>query len=151
MPVLDDILAPLDRIRPGASRLAREFLRFGIVGTLGFLVDIGVLYGALALGMGPYGGRVPAYVTAATTTWALNRAWTFRERGGHGPVGRQWVLFLAVNLLGFVINYGTYAAAITFVPLAAAHPFLAVAAGSIAGLFSNFFLSRALVFAPPRG
>ena len=105
--------------------------------------------GALALGAGPYLGRIPAYLTAATTTWALNRAWTFKASSS-GPVARQWALFVAVNLLGFALNYGTYAACIAFVPLAAAHPVLAVAAGSIAGLFSNFFLSRLLVFTPPR-
>lgn len=151
MAILDRLFAPLDRLRPGASRLALDFLRFGVVGTIGFVVDTGVLYGALALGMGPYLGRVPAYLTAASTTWALNRVWTFRARGAGGAVGRQWALFVAVNLLGFALNYGTYAAAIGFVPLAAAYPVLAVAAGSIAGLFSNFYLSRRLVFATAGG
>jgi putative flippase GtrA len=104
-----------------------------------------VLYGALALGAGLYLGRAISYLTAATTTWALNRAWTFRGRGS-GPAGQQWALFVVVNLGGFVLNYGTYAALVTYVPLVAAHPVLGVAAGSIAGMFSNFFLSRRLVF-----
>lgn len=149
MPALDTLLAPLDRVRPGAARMVSEFLRFGVVGTIGFVVDTGVLYGALALGMGPYLGRIPAYLAAVTTTWALNRIWTFRSAGG-GAAGRQWALFAAVSLLGFALNYGAYALAIAFVPVAAKHPVLAVAAGSVAGLFSNFFLSRALVFAPGR-
>ena len=33
-----------------------------------------------------------------------------------------------------------------FVPLVAAYPVLGVAAGSVAGMFSNFFLSRQIVF-----
>ncbi|HYF07269.1 MAG TPA: GtrA family protein [Acetobacteraceae bacterium] len=150
MSVLDRLLSPLDRIRPGMAQLGGQFFRFGVVGTAGFIVDTGVLYAMLALGAGPYLGRVPAYLAAATTTWALNRAWTFQARSS-GPVGRQWVLFVAVNLIGFALNYGTYAACIAFWPLAAAHPVIAVAAGSIAGLFSNFTLSRALVFTPARG
>lgn len=125
--------------------LAQEFLRFGTVGVIGFLVDTGVLYGMLGLGAGLYLGRAVSYVSAATTTWALNRAWTFRGRGT-GPVHRQWALFVVVNLGGFVLNYGTYALLVAFVPLVAAHPVLGVAAGSVAGMFSNFFLSRQLVF-----
>jgi putative flippase GtrA len=127
------------------ATLAQEFLRFGTVGGIGFVVDTGVLYGMLALGAGLYLGRAISYVAAATATWALNRAWTFRGRGG-GPVHRQWALFVVVNLGGFVLNYGTYALLVGFVPLVAAYPVLGVAAGSIAGMFSNFFLSRRLVF-----
>ncbi|MGI9129378.1 MAG: GtrA family protein [Roseomonas sp.] len=130
---------------PGRFQLMLEFLRFGVVGTIGLLVDTAVLYAGLALGLGLYGGRAVSYVVAATTTWALNRLWTFRGRGD-GPVHRQWALFLVVNLVGFAMNYGTYAALISFVPMVAAHPVLGVAAGAIAGMFGNFVLSRRLVF-----
>ncbi len=141
---LDRLLIRL--LGPRLAGLAWEFLRFGTVGTVGFVVDTSVLYGALAMGAGLYGGRAISYVTAATTTWALNRVWTFRHRGGGQQVHRQWALFLLVNLGGFVLNYGTYAALVTFVPLVAANPVLGVAAGSIAGMFSNFILSRQVVF-----
>lgn len=130
---------------PERAAVAQEFLRFGVVGTIGFLVDTGVLYGAIGLGAGLYLGRAISYVSAATATWALNRVWTFRGRGG-GPVHRQWALFLAVNLVGFALNYGTYAVLVATVPAVAAHPILGVAAGSIAGMFTNFALSRRLVF-----
>ena len=143
------IPAILSRIKPriGAARFAvlMEFLRFGVVGTIGFVVDTAVLYAGLALGLGLYGGRAVSYLVAATTTWALNRLWTFRGRG-EGPAHQQWALFLLVNLIGFAMNYGTYAALIAFVPLVAAHPVLGVAAGAIAGMFGNFVLSRQLVF-----
>lgn len=145
MPLLDRLFSPLDRIRPGLSRFAAEFFRFGVVGTIGFVVDTAVLYGALALGFGFYSGRIPAYLAAVTTTWGLNRIWTFRTRN-NGSAGKQWAKFAVVSLLGFVLNYGAYAACIAFWPLATAYPVIAVAAGAIAGLFSNFFLSRVLVF-----
>jgi len=143
------VLTILSRIKGviGQARFGvlMEFLRFGVVGTIGFVVDTAVLYAGLALGLGLYGGRAVSYLVAATTTWALNRAWTFRGRGD-GPVHQQWALFLLVNLVGFAMNYGTYAALIAFVPLVAAHPVLGVAAGAVAGMFGNFVLSRQLVF-----
>lgn len=141
-------IGPLLRraLGPERAALAQQFLRFGVVGGIGFVVDTAVLYGALWLGAGLYLGRAVSYVSAATANWALNRAWTFRDSGSTRPAHRQWALFLLVNLGGFVLNYGTYALLVTFVPTVAAHPVLGVAAGSVAGMFANFFLSRRLVF-----
>lgn len=126
-----------------------EFLRFGVVGTLGFLIDTAVLYAALSLGAGLYLGRVLSYVTAASANWALNRVWTFRE-ADRGLRGRQWSMFLLVNLLGFVVNYSVYILLVTFWPVAFSHPVIAVAAGAVAGLGGNFLLSRRFVFQKPR-
>ena len=122
-----------------------ELLRFGIVGVAGFVVDAAVLTAAIALGLGPWLGRVLSYLAAATTTFALNRAWTFRGAASAQPM-RQWALFLVVNLVGFTFNYGTYAALIACVPIVAENPVLGVAAGSLAGLVGNFVLSRRFVF-----
>ncbi len=143
IPLLFPLLARL--LGAGKARLVQEFLRFGVVGTIGFVVDTAVLYAMLGLGAGLYGGRAVSYMAAATTTYALNRAWTFRGRGG-AAVHREWALFVVVNLGGFALNYGTYAVLVALVPLVAAHPVLGVAAGSLAGMFANFFLSRTLVF-----
>ena len=133
------------RLGPARARVAVELLRFGLVGVAGFVVDAGVLTAAIALGLGPWFGRVLSYLAAATTTFALNRAWTFRVTTTARPI-HQWALFLAVNLVGFAFNYGAYAALLAWVPLVAAYPVLGVAAGSLAGLVGNFVLSRRFVF-----
>jgi putative flippase GtrA len=143
IPILGPALAR--SLGPARAAVAQEFLRFGVVGTIGFVVDTAVLYGMVALGAGLYLGRAVSYVAAATATWGLNRIWTFRGRGS-GPVHRQWALFVAVNLIGFTLNYGTYALLVATMPVVAANPILGVAAGSIAGMFTNFVLSRRLVF-----
>lgn len=135
------------RVGPHRLRLAGEVLRFGVVGTVGFVVDAAVLTLAIAAGLGPWYGRAVSYLVGATTTFALNRAWTFRGAPRGGLV-RQWALFLLVNLLGFACNYATYAALIALVPLVAAHPVLGVAAGSLAGMVGNFIMSRRFVFRP---
>jgi putative flippase GtrA len=140
------------RLPPPARRLATatriatlvQFLMFGAVGMVGFLADTATVY-ALRHALGLYGAGVVAYGVAATVTWLLNRVWTFRGKGT-GPAHQQWARFLLVNLGGFVLNRGTYAALVTFVPLCAAEPVWAVAAGAIAGMFLNFSLSRAMVF-----
>ncbi|WP_291297962.1 GtrA family protein [Elioraea sp.] len=126
--------------------LIGQIMRFGVVGVIGFVVDTATVYGLhFSAGADLYTAGALAYVVAATTTWALNRAWTFRTASRERPA-RQWALFLAVQLIGFALNRGTYAALVTFLPLAAAHPVIAVAAGSIAGMGVNFITARAIVF-----
>ena len=126
--------------------VARQLLSFTLVGVLGFVVDALALYMAMGLlGAGLYSGRLISYLTAATTTWALNRGYTFRSRRSQHRFA-EWVRFLSANALGGLVNYGTYAFLITTYPFAATHPVLGVAAGSLAGLVINFSLSRAVVF-----
>ena len=131
-------------IGPARAVMLVEFLKFGVVGTIGFVVDTATVY-ALRATLGLYGAGVAGFVVAASGNWALNRAWTFRGRGGQ-TAHRQWALFLLANSAGFGLNRGTYALLVTFVPLCAEEPVWAVAAGSIAGLGANFLLSRRLVF-----
>jgi putative flippase GtrA len=125
-------------------RTLSQFLMFGAVGTVGFLADTATVY-ALRSWIGLYGAGAVAYGVAASITWVLNRQWTFRGIGS-GPAHQQWARFLVVNLGGFVLNRGTYAILITFVPLCEAEPVYAVAGGAIAGMFLNFSLNRTIVF-----
>jgi putative flippase GtrA len=126
------------------SAVFQDAIRFTIVGAAGFVFDAGTVY-ATAPWLGLYGAGLLAYVVAATFTWFANRTWTFRSQPPR-PKARQWALFLAANSLGFVLNRGTYMALIALVPLCRTHPVLAVIAGSLAGLVSNFVLSRRIVF-----
>lgn len=132
------------RITPAHRALFFEFLRFGVVGVIGFLVDNAVVYSTLGV-IGVYWAGALAYPVASTGNWFLNRIWTFK-RGSTDKLHVQWLRFLAVNLIGFVFNRGTYFALVASFASVEAHPVLAVAAGSIAGMFFNFFLSRRLVF-----
>jgi putative flippase GtrA len=145
---MNAILLHLTRRVPGLSAprllLGVQFLKFTAVGAFGLVVDTGTVYG-LRGALGLYGAGLVSYVVAASANWVLNRCWTFRGRGG-GPAHRQWMRFLAANLLGFVLNRGTYALLVTFVPLCAAQPVFATSAGAAAGLLVNFTLSRAIVF-----
>lgn len=123
-----------------------QFIKFGIVGTLGFVVDAGVLALCMkALNMGPYSGRVVSFAMAVTITWFCNRHFTFKESPKNTP-HKEFSQFVIVCLGGFALNYGTYAALIAIMPLIATYPTLGVAAGSLASLFFNFFTTKKIVF-----
>ena len=146
------LLRVASRLPPPARRFATpariamfvQFMMFGTVGTMGFLVDTATVY-SLRYSLGLYGAGAAAYLIAATFTWLFNRLWTFRGLG-RDPVHQQWMRFLMFNIFGFILNRGTYAILVTFVPLCAQEPVFATGAGAIAGMFLNFSLSRTMVF-----
>lgn len=126
--------------------LAAQFTKFGIVGVIGFLVDVGVLkFCMYEFDMDRYSGRLVSFMVAVTTTWMFNRLFTFKGQG-KGPAHVQWAKFVTACIGGFILNYGTYAVLITTIPLVHEYPALGVAAGSIAGMFFNFFAARQMVF-----
>ena len=124
-----------------------QFLRFGIVGGIGFVVDAGLLHVLLILGLGPYSGRVVSFLAAATTTWILNRSFTFRResRPTVHPAG-EWLAYLGLMVVGGMANYGTYAIAIAFWDPVRRHPELGVALGSIVGMMINFWTAKTMIF-----
>ena len=126
-------------------RLMVQFVMFGMVGLVGFVIDTATVY-SLRHAVGLYVAGLLAYFTGATGTWLCNRLWTFRHLVSSHAWFVQWWRFLIANLGGFVINRGVYALLVTFVDVAAREPVIAVFAGALAGMTLNFNLSRKLVF-----
>jgi putative flippase GtrA len=68
------------------DKLLRYALKFGIVGLLGYVVDVSI-FNALSLGVfgvdhffqGPIGAKIVSVTIATLVTWFGNRYWTFRE------------------------------------------------------------------------
>jgi putative flippase GtrA len=125
-------------------KLGREFLSFAVVGAVGFVVDVAVLY-LLAPLLGWYGARVLSFLAAATATWVLNRRYTFNGRKANASVLREYLGYLVTMLGGAVVNYGAYVLVLHWVSGAWA-PAAGVALGSCAGLVVNFLSARYLVF-----
>lgn len=84
-------------LRPG---LLGELLRFGTVGGVAFVVDMG-LFNLLALGGMPLASRpttakiISAFV-ATVVSWVLNRSWTFRSSATSSR-WREFLTFALVN------------------------------------------------------
>lgn len=122
-----------------------QFLRFAVAGTIGFLVDAGVLYVALAIGLGPYIGRVVSFLCAAFATWQINRRLTFVVKHAES-LWTEWLRYLTAMSVGGACNYGTYVVALMFLPKVTIAPLVALGAGSIVGMFVNFAFAKWWVF-----
>ena len=127
-----------------------RFLRFCVVGGAAYLVDAGLLIALVSgPGLDPYAARLASFLAAATLTWWLNRHYTFAV--SRHVSGREGATYVSFRVLGAAVNYGTYAAAMTWWPPAREHLWLAVALGSIAGLGVNYLTSSRIVFGQSAG
>lgn len=140
------ILAGLDWCVTTLSRtgVSENFIRFGVVGSMGFCWDTATVY-ALKGRFGLYAAGTCGFLVAATANWAVNRFWTFREHA-HVAAHIQWAKFMAANFIGFIFNRGAFFTLIAVSALCRHEPILAIIAGSAAGLCFNYFLSKRLVF-----
>jgi putative flippase GtrA len=127
--------------------LPGQFVRFAVIGTAAFVVDVGVLYLLRNMGFDLYSARVLSWSAAATSAWLGNRYYTFGVRTDRRwSVRGEWIRYLLSVLAGGFLNYGVYAALVTSLPLVHRHPWLAVATGTLAGMLLNFTLVRRLLY-----
>jgi putative flippase GtrA len=80
--------------------IVHEMAKFGIVGAVNTVLDFGVFNVLRAVfHVGPLTSSTIALVIAATSSYFMNRHWTFRHRARSG-VGREYALFFVLNGIG---------------------------------------------------
>lgn len=132
------------------AAIRSPYLRFGLVGSCGFIVDetlLTILH--YVLGLDRYSARAISIFCAATFTWWGNRNLTFAEHaatGGSRELAREWFKFMLANGVGALVNYATYTLFVTFAPGPLGYPLVATAIGVGIGLIFNFTLSKRFVF-----
>lgn len=124
----------------------RQFLAFMVVGTIGFVVDAGIVWVLTREGINAIAAQLVAFTVAVTVTWLGNRSWTFSQSTRRLSIAREWSLYVSANTLGWLVNNGVYVALVVTVPLIARQPVWAVAAGSLGGLSFNYAAARRVVF-----
>ncbi|MBW8484679.1 GtrA family protein [Actinomadura parmotrematis] len=87
------------------AHLVHELLKFGSVGALAFAITLATGNALhVGLGLGELTATGIATVVATTFAYLANRYWTFRHRDQSG-LGREYVLFFALNGVGLVITW----------------------------------------------
>jgi putative flippase GtrA len=123
-----------------------HFFRFCVVGGIGFIVDFSVLKAAVYLGMNEYTGRLVSFPVAVTTTFLVNRAWTFRSHAGEHALVRELSTYFAVQSAGFAANLAVYSSIIAAVPALHGRLLPPMVAGTAAGLVLNYLGAKHFVF-----
>ncbi len=97
-------------LRSLVLRLWREVAAFGIVGLINFGVDVGLfnLLRHTAFDDKPLTAKVLSTSVAATSSYFMNRHWTWRDRNRSG-LSRELPLFLLLSAIGLGISTGCLA------------------------------------------
>jgi putative flippase GtrA len=94
------------RLSGAARRLGSELAKFGTVGALAFVIDVG-LFNVLRAGVladHPLTAKGISVIVATTFAFVANRNWTYRDRARTG-YGRETVLFFATNAAALLISW----------------------------------------------
>lgn len=145
----------VDQIRWRISGLIAELAKFGAVGLMALVIDVGLfnlLRFAGADGEGvlfdkPLTAKMISVVVAITFSYFMNRHWTYADRT-RGSFGREYLLFFAINGVAMVIALGTlwtshYALGLTSV---VADNISANVVGLVLGTVFRFWAYRTYVF-----
>lgn len=92
------------RIGAAARRPASwiQLLKFGLVGGVGYLVNLAVFALLTGLGVHHVIAAIGAFCVAVTNNFLLNRYWTFEP--GEGPAHFQAARFFTVSLASLGLN-----------------------------------------------
>lgn len=81
----------------------KRFLKFGLVGGFGTIVNL-VIFALLTLaGVHPLISATVSFIVAATFNYILNSVWVFKDRG-HKCTKILWVKFMCVSVFSLCIN-----------------------------------------------
>jgi putative flippase GtrA len=93
------------------GHLLHEVAKFGVVGSVAFVVDVGTFNllryhgGTGVLYEKPITAKIVSTVLATMVAYLGNRFWTFRHRDRVG-YAREYLLFFVLNAVGLVIAVG---------------------------------------------
>lgn len=83
--------------------LISKFIKFGVVGCSGMLIDFGATYICKEkLKLNKYLSNCIGFILAATSNYILNRIWTFESH--KEEIGVQYFQFMIVSIIGLGIN-----------------------------------------------
>jgi putative flippase GtrA len=109
-PARGPVARVLDAGRGAIGALYREVIKFGVIGALAFVVDLGlanVLWHTV-LEDKVTTAKLISGAVATLVAWVGNRQWTFRHRRSR-PVHHEVGLFFGVNLIALGISALTLA------------------------------------------
>jgi putative flippase GtrA len=126
-----------------------EFLRFCLVGFMGFVADAAALELLVYACMPVPLARICSILFALQVTYVAHSRFTFRHlTPAPLPTLRRWPRYMLANLMGAMVNYAVFYGTLSLALLA--QPLLnrqfALIAGTAVALVFNYWANRRYVF-----
>lgn len=102
-----------DRIGGSKSKEVLRFLKFGTVGTLGAIIDLGISNILMATILVPIGdmqlvntniAQTISFIAAVISNFIWNRYWTYPDSRSR-PLGEQLTLFAFISTVGWIARF----------------------------------------------
>jgi putative flippase GtrA len=135
------------------KRGVRQFLKFGVVGASGFVVNL-VIFTLLQRvvpnheAAGWYNAIYSiAFLSGGVSNYFLNRTWTFRSTG---HVGREGLSFMAVSVMaliaGLIVSAVLAPLPVPFMGRLFGHGHITWFVSTVLAIFVNFFVNKYWTF-----
>jgi len=125
-------------------KILGEFIRYGIVGGLAFVVDFGLLYFLTSkLGFHYLSSATLSFVAGSIVNYLLCISFVFLAKAPEPLGSTKITLFFAIGLAGLTLNNALIWFGVSFLGL---HYLVSKAISAVAVLAFNFFLRRQMVF-----
>jgi putative flippase GtrA len=128
------------------SLKSNKFIRFSIIGGIGFLIDLFIFFLAIQIfDSSVYLSRLFSALCAASFTWYGNRLITF-SMPKREALWKEWINYIYVMIPGNIMNYLVFFLIVFNIGDNIIILFIAISLGVISGLIINFNLSKIFVF-----
>lgn len=126
--------------------MTRQVLSFGIIGSIGFIIDGGLLllYHEF-FGLSLLTSRIFSFSIAICATWYLNRKLTFSHHGSRSVV-HEGIYYAVFNSIGAILNFAIFMWLIYQYNYFSNEPIIPLAISSGIAMVFNFIMSKFFVF-----
>jgi len=89
----------------GKRELITRFVKFGIVGGSGAIINTGILWSLTQMGLHYLAAAAIATEVAIITNFIGNHLFTFKDRK-HGSLKKKFLMFQGVSIIGLICTLG---------------------------------------------
>lgn len=118
----------------------KQFIKFSVVGSIGFIIDASILLLLInILDVNIVFSRLISFLVAVFITWILNRNFTFFKKE-ESKKKKEYSLYLIIQTVGAMLNYFIFIFLIQYNNFFEDYLIISLAISSIITMFFNFYI-----------